>query len=165
MPPLRQYAAGQIRMEEQKLQGQAAAAGFQGFVKVSRDQESNIIRDIHNKQADKDFVKKILETPSIEVRYDDKYLKSVTNTFQTSKLPIQTSSALRPTFETYIDLFKRYTEEKEYSGISNLSHFVRSLYEYERDLATQFTDFNSHTYLRDVWELMWFFCKETPAGN
>ncbi len=59
----------------------------------------------------------------LELRYDDIYLKKVFECFAKKLLPIA-SMRLRDTYEHYSDSFRKYTEEKFYSGIKNLPNLI-----------------------------------------
>jgi hypothetical protein len=59
----------------------------------------------------------------LELRYDDIYLKKVFKGFANKLLPIA-SMRLRDTYEHYSDSFRKYTEEKFYSGIKNLPNLI-----------------------------------------
>lgn len=97
---------------------------FQG-VREAQD----LIDDISIDLPDLDLIVKIQKSKvsgskvPLELRYDDIYLKKVFNGFANKLLPIA-SMRLRDTYEHYSDSFRKYTEEKFYSGIKNLPNLI-----------------------------------------
>jgi hypothetical protein len=49
-------------------------------VHIIRDHDKNIVRDVLDKKADKDMINSLL-TSSLELKYDEKYLKEISKNF------------------------------------------------------------------------------------
>lgn len=95
---------------------------------VAKDAD-NVIRDLKGKEADLDLIEKLQKSKlqankvPLELRYDDKYLKEIFKEFAHKLIPIS-SMRLRDTYDHYSYSFRKYTEEKFYSGIKNLPNFI-----------------------------------------
>lgn len=76
MPPLRSYGGIQLDKRIQPVSGSALVSSS---VQVRKDQDFNVIRDVYGKEADDEFLRKLVETQNIELKYDDRYLKLLVN--------------------------------------------------------------------------------------
>ena len=133
---------------------------------VAKDAD-NVIRDLKGKEADLDLIEKLQKSKlqgnkvPLELRYDDKYLKEVFKEFAHKLIPIS-SMRLRDTYDHYSYSFRKYTEEKFYSGIKNLPNFIQSLSDFEGSMKLEFKNQGGpavywqeiHESLGSVWDLL-----------
>ncbi len=134
---------------------------------VREDDNVGIIRDLQGKEADLDLIEKLQKAKeagikaNLELRYDDRYLREVFKSFAHKLLPI-TSMRLRDTYDHYSYAFRKYTEEKFYSGIKNLPNFIQSLSDFEGSMKLEFKNQGGaavywqevHESLGSVWDLL-----------
>lgn len=74
----------------------------------------------------------------LELRYDDIYLNNVFKGFENNQILPIASMRLRDTYEHYSDSFRKYTEEKFYSGIKNLPNLIQSLSDFEGSMKLEY---------------------------
>jgi hypothetical protein len=89
-----------------------------------------VIRDVmQNPDSDLDLIDKLVKSKAqpaktpLEIRYDDRYIKECFRLIANSQLPLS-SLHIRDTFDHYSHTFRKYAEEKFYSGIKNLPGLV-----------------------------------------
>jgi hypothetical protein len=137
-------------------------------VQIARELDNvGIIRDLQGREADLDLIEKLQKSKAagnkvpIELRYDDRYLREVFKGFAHKLLPI-TSMRLRDTYDHYSYSFRKYTEEKFYSGIKNLPNFIKSLSDFEGSMKLEYKNQGgpavywqeTHESLGSVWDLL-----------
>ena len=165
MPPLRQFERMDIN-RDQKMSEEAKKQP--AAVHVVREADNvPVIRDLQDKDADLDLVQKLLKAKDprnkavLELRYDDRYLREVFKGFANKIMPI-TNMKFRDTFDHYAFAFRKYTEEKLYSGIKNLPNFIQSLSDFEGSMKLEYKHQGgaaiywqeAHESLGSVWDLL-----------
>ena len=161
MPLMRQFVmpSGARQVPDGQILEDSKMAVPVEKLQIAKDVENlNIVRDLQSKAVDEELVEKLLKT-NIEVRYDERYIRELIKTFQIQPLPIS-GDRLRDCFEYYSRQFKKYTEEKVYSGIMNISSLIKSFLDYE--LALKFEsgigtlNHKIHSDLASCWELIFY---------
>ena len=140
MPPLRQFESMDIN-KDQKMREEVKRPAA---VQIAREVDNvGVIRDLQASEADLDLIEKLQKSKeagnkvSLELRYDDKYLRDVNKGFTNKLLPI-TSMRLRDIYDHYSNSFRKYTEEKFYSGIQNLPNFIQSMCDFEGNMKLEY---------------------------
>lgn len=132
---------------------------------MQKDEEKkvNAIRDIQGGAADQELIKLLIQpAPPIssaslpfELKYDEQYINKIVESYQNKILDI---SSVIDTFLAYTNAFKKYTEDKVYSGAKNVQGFIQQVLDFEGSMQME-VDRDDDTYLlhacfSNVWRLV-----------